>query len=326
MAGPFRARIFGVAVKIETPSGTDAVPDPAVDSVQLVGTPKFVGDYLEPGTRDDVVNGVLINADKTEAAGRFGKISITVEVRAGASLGVGPDVDALLRMSGMSKTVIAVTSVRYSTIDTGMETASVYCWSANKLFKLVGCVATMKLASDAAKRGFYTFEITGRLAADPTEVALPAQSFSAKKPLLFHSAAASIGAWTSGDAEPVVIKSAAVDLQNTIAERPSAGATDGLIGYAVTDRKTQQSMTIEAVSLTAFDPFTLSKSAGSAQPVSAWQLGQAAADRVKVLTGKWSVVWPDIGDSNSLVTYGINGSLGAGATGATTRELSLLYD
>lgn len=326
MAGPFRERIFGIAVKIESTSGTDAVPDPATDSVQLANIPTIAGDYLETGVRDDVQNGVLINADKTDAAGRFVKLSVTVESRAGSGLGVGPDIDALLRMSGLGKTVVATTSVRYSTIDTAMETGSVYAWSMNKLFKMVGCVATMKLSAEAAKRGYFSFDITGRLAADPTEVSLPSQSFSAKKALLFHSAAATIGAWASGDAEPLVIKKAEVDLQNTVAARPSAGATDGLIGYAVTDRKAQQTMTIEAVSLTTFDPFTLSKSAGSAQPTSSWQLGQASADRIKVFTGKWSLTWPDGGADNALVTYGLKGSLGAGASGATTREFSLLYD
>jgi hypothetical protein len=52
-----------------------------------------------------------------------------------------------------AKTVTAGVSVRYSTLDTGMETASVYCWSLGKLFKLVGASATMKVSADAAKRG-----------------------------------------------------------------------------------------------------------------------------------------------------------------------------
>jgi hypothetical protein len=72
MPGPYRERIYGVAVKIEATSGVDAVPDPAVDAVQTVGIPYLEMDYLEPGTRDDVQNGTLINADRKTAAGRFG--------------------------------------------------------------------------------------------------------------------------------------------------------------------------------------------------------------------------------------------------------------
>lgn len=326
MPGPYRERIYGVAVKIETTSGVDAVPDPAVDAIETAGIPTFVGDYLEPGTRDDVVNGTLINADRTTAAGRFGKISITVEVKGSGSAGVAGPLDALLRMCGFSKTVVAVTSVRYSTIDTGMETASVYCWSMGKLFKLVGAVATMKYSADAAKRGLMTFDITGRLVSDPTETALPALTFSAVLPPLFHSAAATLGAWTSADPDPLIIKSVAIDLQNTITDRPSAGATDGLIGYAVTDRKTTANWTIETPALATFDPFALSKAAGTSQPTSTHQIGTVVGNRMKVFTGKWSLTWPDPGANNALVTYGLKGSLGAGASGAATRELSLLFD
>lgn len=327
MPAPYRARIYGLAVKIETTSGVDSVPDPAVDAVETVGTPNFVGDYLEAGTREDVINGTLINADRTTAAGRFGKVTAVVEVKgSGAAGSTIAGIDALLRMCGFSKTVSAGVSVRYNTIDTGMETASVYCWTMGKLFKLVGCSATMKLSADAAKRGFMTFDITGKLVADPTETALPALTFSAVLPPLFHTATATLGAWTSGDAEPLAIKNASIDLANTITDRPSAGAADGLIGFSVTDRKTNQTWTIEATSIATFDPFTLSKAAGTSQPTSSWQIGTTAGNRIKVLTGKWSLTWPDPGENNALVTYGLKGSLGAGASGATSRELSLLFD
>lgn len=327
MPGPYRERIYGVAVKIETTSGTDSVPDPAVDAIETVGIPTFTGDYLESGVRNDVVNGTLINADRTEAAGRFGTITVVAEVKGSGSAGVMiPGLDALLRMSGFSKTVIPSTSVRYNTLDTNTETASVYCWSAGKLFKLVGASASMKYNADAAKRGFFTFDIKGRLVADPTETALPALTFSTVLPPLFKGSTATLGAWTSGDAEPLIIRSVAIDTKATITERPSAGATDGLIGFALTDRHTEQNWTIEAVALATFDPFSLSKLPGTSQPISSHQIGTTAGNRLKVFTGKWSLTWPDPGAANSLVTYGLKGSLGAGATGATSRELSLLFD
>jgi hypothetical protein len=63
-----RARVYGFAFKIETTSGTDAVPDPAVDAVATVGVPTITIDYLEAGTRDDVQTGVLITPDRAPAA------------------------------------------------------------------------------------------------------------------------------------------------------------------------------------------------------------------------------------------------------------------
>lgn len=328
MAGPYRERIYGVAIKIETTSGTDSVPDPAVDALETVGKPQFTGDYLEPGTRDDIVNGTLITAVRTTAAGRFGKVTLRAEVKGSGTAGsMVPALDALLRMCGLSKTVVASTSVRYNTADTGLETGSVYFWDTGKLFKLVGAVATLKYSFEATKRAFFEFDVTGRLASDPTETAVPGTlAFSSVLPPLMHSVPATLGSWTSADSEPLILRSGGIDLNNTITDRPSAGATDGLIGYTVTDRKAQQNWTIEAVSLTPLDPYTLSKSAGTSQPASSHQIGTAAGNRLKVYTGPWSLVWPESTAANALMTYGLKGSLGAGASGATSRELSLLFD
>lgn len=321
-----RERVFGVLAKIETTSGTDAAPDPAADAVRPVGIPVLQVDYLEQGTRDDVQNGTLITTDRTTAAGRFGKIDITLEVKGGGAAGSTPEADVFLRGAGMSKAVSAGVSVLYTTIDEAMETFTLWMYTGRKLIKMVGCVATMKLAAEATKRGLMTFSITGKIAADPTQVSLPALTLSTVVPALFHSAAASIGAWTSADADPLVLKNVSIDLANTVSDRPSAGATDGLISFAVTDRKTAQAMTVEVPALATFDPFALSKAAGSTMPLSAWQVGTVAGNRLKVGTGKWSLRAPKPGAVKSVSTFGLEGTLGAGATLATARELTLLFD
>jgi hypothetical protein len=322
-----RARVYGFAFKIETTSGTDAVPDPAVDAVATVGVPTITIDYLEAGTRDDVQTGVLITPDRAPAAGRFGKIDVTVEVKGGGAAGTPPDVDALLRASGFSKTVSGGVSVLYTTLDTGLETGTAYCWTGNKLFKLVGCAASFKIAADAAKRGMMTFSITGKLAADPTEASLPGTlAFTNIAPALFHSAAANIGAWTSASTEALQLLSVSIDTASTIASLPSAGATDGLVGFVLSDRKTAQTMRVRTPALATFDPFAVSKAAGSATPTTAWQLGQASGFRQKVTTGRWALTAPRLADADSVSVYDLAGTLGPGASGASAREIALLYD
>jgi hypothetical protein len=322
-----RERIYALAAKIEATSGVDSVPDPATDAVATVGVPTIELDYLEPGAREDVQTGVLIAADKTDAAGRWARITVRLEVKGGGSAGAAPEADVLLRGCGLSKTVAAGVSVLYTTLDQGMETFSAYAWNASKLFKLVGCSATMDLSAEAAKRGYLNFVITGKLAGDPTQVTLPGTlAFSAVKPPLFHSAAANIGAWTSASGDPLILKSASLNLNNTVTARPSAGATDGLIGFGITDRKASQSMTVEVSALATFDPFTLSKSSGDVGPTTAWQIGTNAGNRLKVRTGRWSLRAPRFGAQDSLVVYPLEGTLGPGATGAVTRELSFLFD
>jgi hypothetical protein len=231
-----------------------------------------------------------------------------------------------LRAAGFSKTVSAGVSVLYSTLDTGMETMTLYLYTANKLIKMVGCVASMKLSAEAPKRGFFTFSVTGKIAADPTEVALPALTTSSVDPALLHSALASIGTWlSSAGTDPLVMKSVEITDGVAVSERPSAGATDGLIGHLITDRKARQTMTVEVPALATFDPFTLAKQAGSLQPLSTWQIGTLAGKRLKVQTGRWSLKAPKGGAVGGIATFALDGSLGAGAP-TSARELNLLWD
>lgn len=321
-----RERIYGVTAKIETTSGTDSVPVAGTDAVRLVGIPTLNLAYLEQGERADVQSGALLTVDRAAAAGRHATIDITLEVKGGGSGGSVPEADVFLRGAGMSKTVVGGTSVTYATIDDLMETFTLYCYAARKLFKLVGCSCNLKLSGEAAKRGFMTFSVTGRVVSDPTQLTTPAFTFSNVNPPLFHSAAASIGAWTSADADPLVLKKASIDLGNVVNPRPSAGATDGLIGFAITDRKARQQMTVEVPLLATFDAFALSKATGDTMPISNWQIGTVVGNRVKVQTGRYSILAPKIGADNAINTYDLDGSLGPGATGGTTRELVLLWD
>jgi hypothetical protein len=329
---PFREKIFGVLVKIETTPLTDAAPV-GTDAVRVVGIPTLKYDFLENGLRDDVVTGQLGAAERAIPAGRFGTIDLTLEVRgAGAaySSSVAPEVDALLRMSGCGKTVTTTggsESILYTTLDSGNETGTLYCYSANKLFKLVGCVATLKLSADATKRGMWTFTVTGKMVSDPTETTLPALTFSSVLPPLFHSSTATIGSWSSAaGADPLVLKSAGVDFGNTVTDRASAGATDGLAGYLVADRRVRQDMTVEVPLLTSFDIFAAAKQTGSSNPLSTWALGTVQYNRMKVQTGRWALEAPEIGAVNSINTAQLKGNLIIGAAPVSNREINFLFD
>lgn len=328
----FREKILGVLVKIETTPLTDAVPT-GVDAVRVVGVPTLRYGFLETGLRDDVVTGQLGAVERAIPAGRFGAIDITLEVKgAGAaySASVAPEVDALLRMSGCGKTVTTTSgseSILYTTLDSGNETGTVYCYAAGKLFKLVGCVATLKLSADAVKRGLWTFSVTGKMVTDPTETGVPALTFSAVSPPLFHSVTATIGAWSSAaGSDPLVLKSAAVDFGNTVTDRASAGALDGLAGYLVSDRRVRQDMTVEVPLLTSFDIFAAAKLAGSANPLSTWAIGTVQYNRMKVQTGRWALEAPELGAVNSINTAHLQGNLIIGAAPVSNREINFLFD
>lgn len=326
-----REKIFGVLCKIEPTSGTDSVPVPGTDAVRVIGIPTLNYGFLESGMRDDAQTGRLIPADRTEPAGRYGTIDIPLEIKgAGAaySASVLPEADAFWRMSGFARTLDvtgAAEFVRYTTLDLGMETATLYLYAANKLIKMVGCVAAPKLSGEALKRGIITFTVTGKIVSDPTEAALPALTLSAVKPPLFHTGATAIGAWTQSSGSPLVVRKADLDFGTQVSDRPSAGATDGLIGYLVTDRKTRQTLLVETVPLATFDPFAMAKTAGSGLPVSSYQFGTIQYNRMKVVTGRWALEAPGDGADRGLKTWNLQGNL-VGDESITGRELYLKYD
>lgn len=327
-----REKVYGVLAKIESTSGTDAVPVAGTDGVRLANVPTLTFGYLEAGLRDDMQTGRLGAIERAIPAGRHASLDVVLELKgAGAaySASVVPEADVLWRMAGMARTLDTTLSnefVRYTTLDAGMETGTLYCYTANKLVKLVGCVASPKLVGEALKRGFVTFTVTGRVAEDPTEVALPAITLSTVAPPLFHTGATSIGAWTQASGSPLVLRRAELDFGTQISDRPSAGATDGLIGYLITDRRIRQNMVVETVPLATFDPFAMSKASGAGLPTTAYQFGTVQYNRAKVVTGRWALEAPGDGADRGLKTWPLQGNLVMGTEAITGRELYIRYD
>jgi hypothetical protein len=333
--GAFRPRVLAVAVKIETTSGTDSVPTLAANAVSLIGVPTIGMAYLEAGKRGDVVTGVLGNVDRAAPAGRHVSIDLKLEVKGfGAAYSAVnlPEIDALLRGSGLLHTVVVTggsESVTYVTLDDQMETFTLYAWTANKLWKLVGCVAKPKLTGTALQRGIWDFNVIGKLVTDPATTAFSAPTLNQTVPPLFHSGAAQIGAaFTTAVAEPLIIKTTELDFGTTVSERSSAGATDGIIGWTISDRNARQKMTIEQVTLATFDPYAASKqnSSGAIDTKAQYQWGNAQYNRLKVFTGRWAIEAPTHPDVNNLSGWDLQGDLVLGTEPVGLRELRLLYD
>lgn len=328
----YREKIFGIALKVETTPLTDVMPD-TTNAIRVVGIPTLKWDFLEPGLRKDVVTGQLGTAARTAPAGRWGSIDVTLEAKgAGAAYSaiILPEADPVLRIAGMGRTLTATSgaeSYLYTTLDNPAETGTLYCWGAGKIFKLVGCVATLKYSAEAAKRGLFNATITGVMTSDPVEASLPALSYLGGLPPLFHTSVATIGAWSSASGtEPLSLESVSVDFGNVVTDLASAGAADGLAGYIVSDRAARQEMTVKMPSIATFDVFAAAKASGASLPLTTWQLGQAQYNRMKGQTGRWQLEKPEQGANKSIVTAKLAGDLLIGAAPTSNREINFLFD
>ncbi|MDP9202289.1 MAG: hypothetical protein M3P26_10230 [Gemmatimonadota bacterium] len=334
MAAPFRPRVLAIAAKIETTSGTDSVPTLASNALNLVGIPSLNLNYLETGVRDDVTTGVLGTVDRAAPAGRNVSFDMTLEVKGYGAAYSGanrPEADVPLRAGGRSATVVTTggsESVTYLTLDDAMETATFYCWTANKLFKLVGCTAKMKFAAVVNQRAFFTFTVQGKLTTDPATTAFSAPTLNMTVPPIFNGAAANIGLWLTSSGEPLVIRSVGFDDGASVTERPSAGATDGLIGWIINDRKPRLEMDAEQVTLSTFDPYAASKqnSSGAIDTKPVFQVGSVQYNRMRFYGGRWALEAPDHGDVNNLSGWKLKGALVLGTESVGLRESRIVFD
>lgn len=335
MAAPYTEPVQLLLIKVETTSGVDAAPSASGDAVRTVGFPTVRMRFMEGGNRDDVQNGTMIATPRTGPAGRHMIVEATFEVAGSVAAGPyttttsKPEIDAVLRMMGFSRTVSTTggsESILYTTLDQGMETATVWAYTAGKLRKAVGCVVTAaRLTAQTNGRGLLAVTIMGKESTDPAEVAFPAFSTATLKPPLFHSGAASIGTWTTATVgDPLNIRSAELDFGITAADRPSAGAADGLVGFLITNRRVRQTLVVETPALATFDAFALARSSGTF-PSSAWQIGTVQYNRLKVSTGPWAIEEPDPGATNSIMTQTLTGNLTKGGL-SSGREIELLFD
>lgn len=324
----YRLRVSAVAAKIETTSGTDSVPTLVANAVRFVGVPLLTPSWIESGLRTDVQFGGMGSLARSAPAGRFGTLTLRMEARgsgsdytAGASK---PETDVFHRAAGFSATNTGATWV-YDSLDDGFETLTLYVWTANKLFKLVGCVVQQKIAVTVNQRAFWDFTITGAMVSDPAQTTLGAVTHNNTVPPIFANDAVAIGAWTY--AGGLYVRSVEVDWPAVIATRAAAGAPDGLIGYAITDRTARMSMEVEQAPLATFDPYALAKAAGSGgtSTIGGFTIGQNAFNRIVIDTGQWALEAPGTGDNSGLAMWNLTGELVAGSLPSNSRESRISY-
>jgi len=325
---PIRLRVSAIAAKIETTSGVDSVPTLALNAVKFIGIPLFSPAYIESGLRDDVQFGGMGSVARAAPAGRHGTLTVKMEARgSGSTYALGaskPETDVFHRAAGFSATNTGATWL-YDSLDDGFETMTVYIWAAGKLFKLIGCVCSQKFTVTVNQRGFWDFAVQGVVSADPADAALGAVTTNATIPPIFANDAVVIGAFNY--ATGLLARSVEVDWPATIAARSGAGAPDGLVGYAITDRKAKMTMGIEQVALSVFDPYALAKAAGSGgtSTIGGVTVGQNAFNRIVIDTGQWALEPPAQADNSGLALYTLTGELVAGSLAVNSREARITY-
>lgn len=151
-------RNAAIAVKIETTSGTDSVPTAAADAILVRN---FTWNPIEMTVEErDLVRSFLGNSEDIVVA-QWITAEFEVEMAGGGAAGTAPKYDALMRMSGHSKTVAAGVSVTYAPVSTAFESGSIYCNLDQVLHKSTFCMAKLGWGLDARKIPVWKYSVKG---------------------------------------------------------------------------------------------------------------------------------------------------------------------
>lgn len=165
-----------VLAKIETVYGTDVVPTGAANAIQMTSAKykleaeEVSRDLLKPYMGHQ---GVIL-------VGKYATLSGEVEIAGAGAAGTAPGYGVLLRMSGYSETITAVTDVQYKPISGAFEAGSVYFNLDGVNHVLLGARANMKMNFKPKEIPRMTFDITGLLGTI-ADVTLPTGVYTAFK-------------------------------------------------------------------------------------------------------------------------------------------------
>jgi len=260
-----------VLLKMETTYGVDPVPTGAADAVLIRSATITPLDLV---TEDRTLVRLYFGAFEKIIVGQTVKLEYELEMVASGTLGAAPQVGTSLRVCGFSQSIAAGVSVTYAPISVNFEAGAFYYNSDGHLHKILGARGSVKLTLKPGGVPTMQFSMLG-IYAGITEVALPAQTFQAIKPV------ASNNANTTNfvlHAYAAILADLSLDVgtQPTYRNLVGAGAERiDLEGHSVTGQ-----ITIELPNLSSKDFFAISK-AGTLGALTVTH-GTVAGSKVKI--------------------------------------------
>lgn len=211
------------------------------------------------------------NPYKTVFGGRTVQLTFMVEMKGSGSAGTAPEMDVLLQICGLLKTVNSGTSVVYTPLSSQNKSATIYYYQDGKLHKLLGCIGTLELNLAAGEFGKLNFTITGHPAAD-TDVALPSPTYVSTTPPIVASATLTVGGYAA------ICGNVKMMLNGKVAIPPDVNQANGWGQLRVTDWDIAGSIDPEDVLVATKNWYSLWE-AGTNMAINIGAIGSTAGNR-----------------------------------------------
>jgi len=235
-----------VLAKIESTYGVDPVPTPSANAIAVSD--------LDIRPAGGMVERNILRGTLSPARFAMGTKSIEVgfrtEMKGSGTRGALPAwgwEGVLFRACGMSETINAGVDVVYTPASGGFSSCTLHVYRDRLFHKITGCRGSVKLIVEVGRPALAEWKFKGLYDA-PADASVSAPVFSAILPPVAAPAGFTIGGF-----EPVAEK-LELDLNNTLAERKSMAAANGVAGFEITGRKPQGSFDPETV-VEATHPF-----------------------------------------------------------------------
>ncbi|RLC34042.1 hypothetical protein DRH14_03820 [Candidatus Shapirobacteria bacterium] len=297
---------------------------------------KIEGTYASDSTPSNTDNAIMafdpqisINADMKERypansdISRFpelrGKtafeIKFSTELKGSGSAGTAPRTSPLWRACGMDEAIVSSTSVAYTPISSSFESCTIYVEIDGILYKALGCVGTFDIDLTAGEAGKVNWTFNARYVL-PTDASAGTPTFDSTTPVIVKGTTTTFGAYSA------IIEKLALNINNTVAERPDFNQTEGIYGYQVTGRNPEGSMTIEAVLRAESNADFLSYFNSGTVKALSMALGSSAGN-ICTITGSYGYLRaPVVGDRDGIRTFELPFQL---ARSSGNDELSIAF-
>lgn len=257
-------------IKTETTYGTDATPTGAANAILATDVRLMP---MEGQDADRALEMPWMGASGTVATELHAKISFKIEAKGSGTPGTPPAYAPVLKACALAEVIVATTSVTYNRVSKNHSSVTIYLNISGTLYSLIGTRGTAVLRLTTQGILYFEVEMTG-LFVMPISQAVPAATLGTQLsafPLVATSANTPV--FTIA-AQPRILRSLSLNLGNTVSPRFLVGS-EGIIIEKIAE---SAEMTIEAVALSALNPYALAKNGTLTEVV--LQHGTIAGDRL----------------------------------------------
>jgi len=279
--------------KIETTSGTDSVPTVADNGVLAFD----VDLSIKPEMKERPSG----NADRSLYSNIRGKtiveLKFWIELKGSGTAGSAPKWGPLLKACDRLETVNASTNVIYTPAITS-QTCSIYVNIDGILHKLAGCAGDCEIDLTSGNIARLNFTFSG-IYALPTDSVVAAVTPDTTTGLIVKGTTTTFGSYAA------IIEKILLKFGNSIVERPSINATEGVLSFIVGNRNPSGIMTCEAViRATTNADFWSYFDVGTTKALS-FVLGATAGNIITIVAPVCKLTAPKYGDRDGLRTFDI---------------------